>query len=65
MLEQMKSQYLRLNTREREEFRNFVNQDSVFGRVPESEDEDALRADRCIALFLQKMSWKTCSSTGL
>lgn len=64
MIEKLKAQYLRLNSREREEFRQFVNQDSVFGRVPEAEDEDALFADSCIALFLQKISCqKICSYT--
>lgn len=55
MIEKLKAQYLRLNSREREEFRQFVNQDSVFGRVPEADDEDGLIADSCIALFLQKI----------
>lgn len=63
MLDQLKAQYLRLNSRDREEFRKFVNQDSVFGRVPEADDEDGLIADSCIALFLQKICHKTCSYT--
>lgn len=62
MLEKLKAQYLRLNTFEREQFRQFVNQDSVFWRIPEADDEDALFADSCIALFLQKISWKICLS---
>jgi len=61
MLELLKAQYLRLNSRDREKFRTFVNQDSIFGRVPEAEDEDALFADSCIALFFQKIrhEWNT------
>lgn len=56
MIEKLKAQYLRLNTRDREEFRIFVNQDSIFWRIPEAEDdEDALFADSCIALFLEKL----------